>query len=134
MAPAAPEDFATPEGCEPVAATPVGFAAPEACELVPMKKLTEVLEKSSGWSLSAVTITPLIAELIIEFAAPVLGIAVRYWRPEAVRVVCPLATSSNADARSAATSFVEIPDAVDRAASTAESVAIAVASASKADC
>ena len=34
FAPAAPEDLATPEGCELVPVTPVGFATPEGCELV----------------------------------------------------------------------------------------------------
>ena len=74
------------------------------------------------------------AEVTIAFAAPVEGIALRYWRDEAVRVVCPSTSSSNADARSAATSFVEIPGTEDRAASSVGLVAIAVAWASKADC
>ena len=34
--PAAPEELATPEACEAVPVTPVGVAAPEACELVAM--------------------------------------------------------------------------------------------------
>ena len=134
LASAAPEELATPEACELVSATPVGVAAPEACALVPMKKLTEVLEKRPGLSLSPLTITPLMALLITSFAAPVVGIALRYERAEPVRVVCPSATSSNADARSAATSFVAIPDTEDRAATIAGSVASAVAWASNCDC
>ena len=134
LAPAAPEEFATPEGCELVPATPVGVAAPEACELVPMKKLTELLEKRPGLSLSPLSITPLTALLISSFAAPVVGIALRYERAEPVRVVCPFASTSNADARSAATSFVEIPDTEARAATIAGSVASAVSWASNSDC